>query len=210
MTTSSWERLDASHYEEEMHLVYDEHNAGLIQLRRMKEQEGGLYKTAPSHPYGLSWIEVGDRWDELTRLSLQLEPYPSSSAATEKRLTDIENKLDGVVNIIRETLEQLVEARESFQGEDPLETLEWEGQLAMLPTLDEVTGVVRNLPVEQLRDYSIAITTIAVDLFRSWSLDLQALRDLNGWYATAEEIAVLGDRVDEILALRGEMTPNGN
>ena len=75
-------------------------------------------------------------------------------------------------------------------------------QIAMLPNSDEVSMVVSQLEIDDLREFAAAIMNTAVSSARSGSADIDTVRLLNGWFASMEETIAAGDDMEEILARR--------
>ena len=78
---------------------------------------------------------------------------------------------------------------------------ETEVQLSMFPTLEDTTELVENAALNDLREFTIAIMEIVIDLARR-TRDLDVIRLLNGWIATLEETIAAGDDLEEILSRR--------
>ena len=79
---------------------------------------------------------------------------------------------------------------------------ELSAQLGMLPTPDEVSTVIGEVKVRDLREFAASIMNIAVDSAHKGYASLTTVRLLNGWFATMEEIIAAGDDLDEILSRR--------
>ena len=72
------------------------------------------------------------------------------------------------------------------------------GQLQMLPAEEEVSTVLSQLETDDLRDFANGVMNVAVSAARRDGTDLEAVRELNNWFATAEEIVAVGDDYEEI------------
>ena len=75
-------------------------------------------------------------------------------------------------------------------------------QLEMLPSADEVSTVVSQLEIDDLREFAASIMNAAVDSAHEGHVGLETVRFLNGWFATMEETVVAGNRLGEILSRR--------
>ena len=72
----------------------------------------------------------------------------------------------------------------------------------MLPSPDEVTTVVSQLAIDDLREFASSIMNAAVDSAHKGHVDLDTIRFLNGWFASMEETIAAGDHLEEILSRR--------
>ena len=75
-------------------------------------------------------------------------------------------------------------------------------QLEMLPGPDEVSAIVSQLGIDNLREFAASIMNAAVDSAHKGHVDLDTVRFLNGWFASMEETVAAGDRLEEILSRR--------
>ena len=72
-------------------------------------------------------------------------------------------------------------------------------QLEMLPSPDDVSTVISQLDLDDLRELAASIMNAAVDSAHRGHVDLDTIRFLNGWFASMEETVAAGDRLEEIL-----------
>ncbi len=79
---------------------------------------------------------------------------------------------------------------------------ELSAQLEMLPDASAVAAVVSQLEPNDLREFAASIMNVAVDYARKDSTDIEAVRLLNGWFASMEETIAAGDELEEILSRR--------
>ena len=79
---------------------------------------------------------------------------------------------------------------------------ELSAQLEMLPDAGAVAAVVSQLEPNDLREFAASIMNVAVDYARKDSSDIEAVRLLNGWFASMEETIAAGDELEEILSRR--------
>ena len=79
---------------------------------------------------------------------------------------------------------------------------ELSAQVKMLPNPDEVSAVVAQLEMDDLREFAAAIMNAAVASARSGNADMDTIRLLNGWFASMEETIAAGDDLEEILSRR--------
>ena len=84
--------------------------------------------------------------------------------------------------------------------ESPEEELS--AQIEMLPDARAVSAVVSQLEPSELRDFAASIMNAAVDYARKETSDIDAVRLLNGWFASMEETVDAGDELEEILSRR--------
>ena len=82
--------------------------------------------------------------------------------------------------------------------ENPDEELS--AQLEMLPDARAVSAVVSQLEPCDLREFAASIMNVAVDYARKDTSDIDAIRLLNGWFASMEETVAAGDELEEILS----------
>ena len=75
-------------------------------------------------------------------------------------------------------------------------------QIEMLPDSGEVSTVVCQLGIEDLREFATSIMNAAVDSARKGDVDLDTIRLLNGWFASIEETIAAGEDIEEILSRR--------
>lgn len=75
-------------------------------------------------------------------------------------------------------------------------------QLEMLPSPDEVSAVVSQLEIDDLREFAVAVMNAAVHSARNGSADIEDIRLLNGWFASMEETIAAGNDLQEILSRR--------
>ena len=79
---------------------------------------------------------------------------------------------------------------------------ELNAQLAMLPDAHEVSTVVSQLELGDLREFAASIMNIATDHARKRTTEMDTIRLLNGWFASMEETIAAGGDLDEILSRR--------
>ncbi len=72
----------------------------------------------------------------------------------------------------------------------------------MLPNPVEVSSVVRQLDMDDLREFAASIMNVAVDSAHKGHSDLGTIRFLNSWFASMEETIAAGDDIEEILSRR--------
>ena len=84
------------------------------------------------------------------------------------------------------------------------------GQLEMLPSPDEVTTVVSQLAIDDLREFASSIMNAAVDSAHKGHVDLDTIQFLNGWFASMEETIAAGDHLEEILSRRRKLRAPAN
>ena len=75
-------------------------------------------------------------------------------------------------------------------------------QMDMLPSAEEVSAVVSQLKADDLREFAAAIMNASVQSALSGHIDIEAIRFLNGWFASMEETIAAGDDIEEILSRR--------
>lgn len=75
-------------------------------------------------------------------------------------------------------------------------------QIAMLPDHREVSAIVRQLDIDDLRVFATAIMNAAADSARKGHADLVTVRLLNDWFASMEETSAAGDSLEEIQSRR--------
>ena len=76
-------------------------------------------------------------------------------------------------------------------------------QIEMLPDSDEVSAVISQLGIDDLRAFATAITNAAAaDSARKGHADPGAVRLLNDWFASMEETFSAADSLEEILSRR--------
>lgn len=75
-------------------------------------------------------------------------------------------------------------------------------QIEMLPDSEEVSAVVGQLDIDDLREFAASIMNAAVDSIRRGHADLETVRLLNGWFASMEETIAAGEDIEEILSRR--------
>ena len=80
----------------------------------------------------------------------------------------------------------------------------------MLPSPDEVTTVVSQLAIDDLREFASSIMNAAVDSAHKGHVDLDTIRFLNGWFASMEETIAAGDHLEEILSRRRKLRAPAN
>ena len=85
---------------------------------------------------------------------------------------------------------------------------ELSAQLKMLPTPDEVSTVVSQLEIDDLKEFAASIMNATVDSAHKGNADLDTIRLLNGWFASMEETIAAGDDLKEVLSRR--WTPQGD
>ena len=85
---------------------------------------------------------------------------------------------------------------------NPPVVLQGHAQLEMLPSPDEVSTIVSQLGIDNLREFAASIMNAAVDSAHKGHVDLDTVRFLNGWFASMEETVAAGDRLEEILSRR--------
>jgi hypothetical protein len=87
---------------------------------------------------------------------------------------------------------------------------ELKAQLEMLPDAGAVSAVVSQLEPDDLREFAASIMNVAVDHAQKKSTDIEAIRLLNGWFASMEETIAAGDELEEILSRRrSSANPSG-
>ena len=79
---------------------------------------------------------------------------------------------------------------------------ELSAQISMLPSPGEVSSVVCQLDMDDLREFAAAIMNAAVDSVHKGQADLDTVRLLNSWFASMEETIAAGDDIEEILSRR--------
>jgi hypothetical protein len=84
------------------------------------------------------------------------------------------------------------------------------GQLEMLPSPDEVTTIVSQLAIDDLREFASSIMNAAVDSAHKGHVDLDTIQFLNGWFASMEETIAAGDHLEEILSRRRKLRAPAN
>ena len=72
---------------------------------------------------------------------------------------------------------------------------ELSAQLEMLPDARAVSAVVSQLEPSDLREFAASIVNIAVNYARRETSDIDAVRLLNGWFASMEETIAAGRRI---------------
>lgn len=82
-------------------------------------------------------------------------------------------------------------------------------QLGMLPDAHEVSTVVSQLELGDLREFAASIMNIAADHAKKRTTDIETVRLLNGWFASMEETISAGDDMDEILSRRRSLQVRG-
>ncbi|MCY3542489.1 MAG: hypothetical protein OXH22_00370 [Chloroflexi bacterium] len=76
-------------------------------------------------------------------------------------------------------------------------------QIEMLPSPDEVTAVISQLEIDDLREFAATVMNATVDAVHSGGhTDLETIRLLNGWFASMEETVAAGDDIEKILSKR--------
>ena len=75
-------------------------------------------------------------------------------------------------------------------------------QVEMLPNHGEVSAVVNQLSIDDLRAFATAIMNAATDSARKGHVDLDTAQLLNDWFASMEETIYAGDSLEEILSRR--------
>lgn len=75
-------------------------------------------------------------------------------------------------------------------------------QIEMLPDHGEVSTVVNQLGIDDLRAFATAIMNAATDSARKGHADLDTARLLNNWFASMEETVSAADSVEEIISRR--------
>ena len=75
-------------------------------------------------------------------------------------------------------------------------------QVKMLPAPEEVSAVVSQLDMEDLKEFAASIMNAAVDSAHRGHADLDTVRLLNGWFASMEETVAAGENIEEILRRR--------
>ena len=86
---------------------------------------------------------------------------------------------------------------------------ELNAQLAMLPDAHEVSTVVSQLGLDDLREFAASIMNIAADHAQKRTTEIDTVRLLNGWFASMEETIAAGDDLDEILSRRRSLRVRG-
>ena len=79
---------------------------------------------------------------------------------------------------------------------------ELSAQLEMLPDARAVSTVVSQLEPSDLREFAASIMNVAMDYARKETSDIDAIRLLNGWFASMEETMAAGGELEEILSRR--------
>ena len=79
---------------------------------------------------------------------------------------------------------------------------ELHAQLDMLPNSEEVSAVISQLGVDDLREFATAVMNASVSSAHKGHIDLDTVRFLNGWFASMEETVAAGDDIDEIMSRR--------
>ena len=79
---------------------------------------------------------------------------------------------------------------------------ELSAQLEMLPDARAVSAVVSQLEPSDLREFAASIVNIAVNYARRETSDIDAVRLLNGWFASMEETIAAAGELEEILSRR--------
>jgi len=79
---------------------------------------------------------------------------------------------------------------------------ELNAQLAMLPDAHEVSTVVAQLELGDLREFAAATMNVATDHAQKRTTDMETVRLLNGWFASMEATIAGGHDMDEILSRR--------
>ena len=82
-------------------------------------------------------------------------------------------------------------------------------QLAMLPDADEVSAVVSQLELGDLREFAASIMNIATGHVQERTTEIDTVRLLKGWFASMEETIAAGDDMDEILSRRRSIQVRG-
>lgn len=75
-------------------------------------------------------------------------------------------------------------------------------QIEILPDQGEVSTVVNQLSIVDLRAFAIAIMNAAADSARKGHADLDTTRLLNDWFASMEETISAADSLEEIISRR--------
>ena len=70
--------------------------------------------------------------------------------------------------------------------------LELRGQIRMLPSAEDIEAIVSEVDPGYLRGFATAIMTVAADEARRECMGLEAVSQLNGWFATMEELVAAG------------------
>ena len=83
-------------------------------------------------------------------------------------------------------------------------------QIKMLPSPREVSTVICQLDVDDLREFAASIMNAAVDSAHKGHADLDTIRFLNGWFASMEETIAAGDHIEEILSRRRKRRGSAN
>ena len=83
-------------------------------------------------------------------------------------------------------------------------------QIEMLPDSDEVSAVISQLGIDDLRAFATAITNAAADSARKGHADPGAVRLLNDWFASMEETVSAADSLEEILSRRRKRRASEN
>lgn len=79
----------------------------------------------------------------------------------------------------------------------------------MLPDAGEVCSVVSQFELDDLREFTASVMNIAADHSQKRTTDIEAVRLLNGWFASMEETIAAGDDLDEILSRRRSIQVRG-
>jgi hypothetical protein len=87
---------------------------------------------------------------------------------------------------------------------------ELSAQLKMLPSPGEVSTVVSQLEIDDLRDFAGSIMNVAVNAAQEGHADLNTIRLLNGWFASMEETIAAADELEEIMSRRWKPRSSGN
>lgn len=98
------------------------------------------------------------------------------------------------------TVKQSLPQTASRLQESPGEELR--AQIEMLPDAREVSAVVSQLEPGDLREFAASIMNVAVDYARKETPDIDAVRLLNGWFASMEETVAAAGELEEILSRR--------
>lgn len=85
-----------------------------------------------------------------------------------------------------------------YHSRDP----ELTAQLEMLPDSEDVSAVVGQLDIYDLREFATVIMNAAADSARKGYADLDTIRILNDWFASMEETIAAGEDIEEILSRR--------
>lgn len=103
---------------------------------------------------------------------------------------------NSTLTTVKQSLAQTVGRLEESPDE------ELSAQLEMLPDARMVSAVVSRLEPSDLREFAASIMNVAVDYARKETSDIDAIRLLNGWFASMEEMVAAGDELEEILSRR--------